>query len=173
MCAEATALLAATPLKTFALPAIAILALISEVFSAPKDSVKSPNGNSSTQDEPLQVDGQVAQDGNRMQALKAPESESVATLPDRRDRAQQLQQQDLLLLERRQNKLKEGFRRRALSWNEVGGWPLTLLEFQRLLLRIVQLKVGVMTRQTTITDLIWELSPLVVAGFRASCRCLR
>ncbi|KAL8440536.1 hypothetical protein Efla_003207 [Eimeria flavescens] len=144
-CVEAKVLLAVTSLKTFALPALTILALIQEVFPDQRDAQGSnicQTAHQHHQQESCEGQEQI----NSGQVLPCPAGDNDAVNTQQADHCvihqkQQKQQLEWLKVEKKHKALEEELRRKAVSWSELAARPLTLLEFQRLLLRLVQLKM--------------------------------
>ncbi|KAL8434446.1 hypothetical protein ACSSS7_003144 [Eimeria intestinalis] len=135
---EASGLLAATPLKTFALPATCILAVLQEMLPCHSDvSTSSKLGKA--------IEAEQQQGPREGQATEAATTEytgdPASPQQDEMYGLQQKQQHELSLVEKKQQELTYNIREGLLSWSELAANPVTMLEVQRLFLRLVQLKM--------------------------------
>ncbi|XP_026190585.1 uncharacterized protein LOC113146686 [Cyclospora cayetanensis] len=141
---EAAALLESTPLQTFALPSLALVAVILEILPPSKDSTTSAISSVLPEDDKSLDIEQEHQEHSGFEKLEQSQP-SVGVVANavaaKSSKLQQVQQRDLFLLEQRQMALRNDLRSGLITWTEVTEWKLTLLEIQRLILRIVELKM--------------------------------
>lgn len=133
-------MLRSTPLSAFALPALGLVAVMLEVLpkSAELHRHQQQSKKLSIQQEKEQDQSKVKADGNLVESSTDALDDGTAA---KRDEIQRQQHQQMLWLDQQQQALREAMRKGQLSWTEIASWKLTVIEVQRLLLRIVQLKV--------------------------------
>ncbi|KAL8274599.1 hypothetical protein Esti_001502 [Eimeria stiedai] len=143
LCEEAYGLLAATPLKTFALPAACILAILQEVLPIHSAVSSSSKIGDAVEFEQQQVpnEGQATDAAATEQTCAEADHDSASPQQAEMYRLQQKQQQELSVLKKRQQELTQDIRRGFLRWSEMAANPVTMLEVQRLFLRLVELRM--------------------------------
>lgn len=133
----------ATPLRTFALPTLLLVAVMLEVLPASVDLKQNHQHNNHQLKNPFRQQGR-AHDQPKLQEADFVEFATCSlgdTAAARREEIQRQQQQQMMILDQQQHTLREAIRKGLLSWSEIANWNLTFIEVQRLFLRIVQLKV--------------------------------
>ncbi|KAL8443975.1 hypothetical protein Emed_006452 [Eimeria media] len=139
---EASSLLASTSLKAFALPATCIIAILQEMLPSQYTSTTAKTENAvELEQQQVSCEGQAADTAASEQVGEGAEREPTSPQQAEMCRLQQKQQQELSVLEKKQQKLTQNIREGNVFWSEVAASPLTMLEVQRLFLRLVELKM--------------------------------
>ncbi|KAL8443993.1 hypothetical protein Emag_005738 [Eimeria magna] len=141
LCAEASGLLAATPLKTFALPATCIVAILQEMIPSHCDVSSIKIGDAVGREQHAPCEGSATDASASELSGEGADRESASPQQAEMYRLQQTQQQELSVLEKKQQVLTKNIREGHVFWSEIAANPVTMLEVQRLFLRLVELKM--------------------------------
>ncbi|CDJ50447.1 Fbox and MORN domain containing protein, related [Eimeria brunetti] len=143
--ADSAIMLRTTPLTTFALPAVGLVAVMLEVLPASVElnsfhQQHRSNKDHTKQQEHKQEQQNLQEDADPVEAPTAALDDATAA---KRDEIQRQQQQQLLLLEQQQQQLREALAKGLLSWTEIAAWKLTFVETPPPIAALLSLKLQV------------------------------